>query len=129
MLFADVLRQVEEASDFIARVRQDQAPDADLDMVEYRSSEYGLRVDMYRRDTGKLGAVQYLRPGERMLYVLIHRDRAYATVELTDEQYEGMFSQNNAKEFIEFFKEQGYEEIGRKKIEGKIAQGFEVKDP
>jgi uncharacterized protein (UPF0248 family) len=40
-----------------------------------------------------------------------------------------MLSQNNAKEFIEFFKEQGYEEIGRKKIEGKIAQGFEVKDP
>jgi outer membrane lipoprotein-sorting protein len=126
--WAQVIKQVEDAQDFICRVRQDNTRDADLDMVKYHSAEFGERIDMYRRDGGKFVAAQYLKPGDKTLYVIVHRDKSFAMVELSDEQLE-QITKSSAKEIVEMFKSDEYEELGERMIDGVRAVGIEVKNP
>jgi hypothetical protein len=126
-VWADMIKQVEQAQDFICRVQQDNTGDPDLEMVQYRSAKYGYRMDMYR--DGRLVAAQYHKPSSSMLYVIVHRDRTYALVEFTEEQREAMQAQSNAQGLVEYFRSFDFEEIGRKKIDGVTASGIEVTDP
>jgi outer membrane lipoprotein-sorting protein len=129
VVWADVMQQVEDARDFICRIRQDKSIDTDLNMVEYRSARYGYRVDMYQQDSDKLAGSQYLRPGETLMYVLVHRDKTYMLVELTEEQRDQMMEGSSAKEMVRQFRSMKFEELGRKEIEGKTVTGIEIKNP
>ena len=126
--WAQVIKQVEDAQDFICHVRKDNTRDADLDMVKYHSAKFGDRTDMYRRDDGRFVAAQYLKPGDKTLYVLVHREKTYALVELSDEQLESM-THSSAKGLVELFKSDEYEELGTKTIDGVRAVGIEVNNP
>lgn len=127
VVWADVMRQVEQAQDFICRVQQENSDDPDLEMVQYRSQKYGYRMDMYR--DGRLVAAQYFKPSSELLYVIVHRDRTYAVVELSEEQREQMLSESNAQSLVDYFRSFEFEELGRKKIDGAVASGIEVVDP
>ena len=129
IVWADVMQQVEDAQDFICRIRQDKSIDADLNMVEYRFSRYGYRVDMYRCGSNKLAASQYLRPGETLMCVLVHNDKTYTLVELTEDQRDQMMGGSSAKEMVRQFRSMDYEELGRKEIDGKTVSGIEIKNP
>lgn len=124
--WAEVIRKVEDAKDFICRVQKETSGEPDLEMVEYRSAEYGVRVDMFR--DGRLVAEQHIGPSGSLLTILIHRDKAYATVELTDEQRAAR-TDASAKELIQFFRSMTFDELGKKTIDGVRATGIEVKNP
>ncbi|UCH85339.1 MAG: DUF2092 domain-containing protein [Candidatus Latescibacterota bacterium] len=127
-VWARVIKQVEDAKDFICRVSQDNSSSPDLDMVKYHSTEFGERTDIYRRGSDHLAAAQYLRQDDNTMYVIIHRDKSYALVELNEKQMAEM-TRSSAKELVELFRSYEFEEIGERTIDGVKAIGIEVKNP
>lgn len=127
VVWAEMIRQVEEAKDFICRVSQRTTGGPDIEMVRYQSAKYGIRIDMYRE--GRMVANQYLEKDSDELIVLVHRDKTWTRVRLGEQQLEAMRSGQSAQEIVEYFKQDGYEEIGRKKIDGVMASGIEVHNP
>jgi len=129
VVWAEMMRQVEDAQDYICRVEQSNTADprGDIQMVHYRSDKYGLRADIYR--DGKLQAAMYIKPTSNILYTIIHRDRTYALAELPDEAREQMINESNARNLVQHFKSLDFEKIGRKKIGGVTASGIEIVNP
>jgi outer membrane lipoprotein-sorting protein len=128
-VWADMMRQVEDAQDFICRIAQSNTADprGDIEMVQYRSREYGLRSDIYRDN--QLRAAVYIKPSSNIMYTIVYRDRTYALAELSDEQREQMLDESNARHLVQFFKSFDFQEIGRKNIDGVTASGIEVVNP
>jgi hypothetical protein len=124
--WANVIRQVEEAQDYICHIEKRGGDEPELEMVQYNSAEHGLRIDIFR--DGRLVAAQHLESSSNTMCVLIHRDRTYTLVELTDEQRR-MITQSNAKGLVEHFRSMDFEEIGSKRIDGIDASGIEIHDP
>ena len=129
VVWADMMRQVEEAQDFICRIDQSNTADprGEIQMVQYRSKQYGLRSDLYRG--GKLRAAVYIKPSSNIMYTIVYRDRTYALAELSDEQRKQMLDESNAKYLVQFFKSFDFKEIGRRNIDGVTASGIEVVNP
>lgn len=127
MVWAEVLAQIEEADNYICRRIEKRRGEPARDIVEYRSAAFGLRQDIYQ--DGKLQVGQYIIPDDRMLYALVHRDRTYMQQHLTKEQVEEMSLQSNATEIVKSFRDYEFRELGRRRIEGRMAEGIEIKDP
>lgn len=125
--WADVMARVEDAQDFICRRIEKRSGEPAQEMVEYRSARFGLRQDI--RVNGELQAEQFIIPAEKTLYAVIHRDRTYMRQSLNDEQIETMREQGNARAMVASFKEYDYTSLGRRRIDGRLAEGIEVRDP
>jgi hypothetical protein len=126
VVWAEVITRIDDAKDFVCRRIEKRTGDEDLEMVEYRSSVHGLRQDIY--ESGVLQAVQYIVPDEKKMYALIHRDRAYVKSELTDEQVMEIARQSIATELVKSFREHEHRKLGRRRIEGVMAEGIEITD-
>ena len=124
--WADVIRQVEEARDFICHSEKSSTGEPDLEMVQYSSAEHGLRIDIFRG--GTLVAAQHLKANSNVMSVIIHRDRSYTLVEISDEQRR-MMEKRDAKGLVEHFRSMDFDEIGTRTIDGVQASGIEVRDP
>jgi len=129
VVWADMMRQVEDARDFICHIEQTNSaePGGPVEMVKYRSGEYGLRADIYRG--GKLRAAIYMKPSSNIMYTLVHRDRSYALVELSEEQFNQAIEESSARRLVEYFKSFDFEELGRKEIDGVTASGIQLTNP
>lgn len=127
VVWADVIARVEEADSFVCR-RLEQADDEpDQEIVEYRSAEYGLRQDIYVG--GRLQAEQFVVPSEKRLYALIHRDRTYLRQAMDDQTLQEVLQQGNARQIVASFRGQAHDELGRRRIDGKLCEGIEIVDP
>jgi outer membrane lipoprotein-sorting protein len=126
VVWAEVIRQVEEARDYICHIEQQNTSDPDLEMTHYHSAKYGMRTDMFR--DGRLVAATYFKFSGNTMYTLIHRDKSYALVELSKEQIEEHM-QSSAQNLVTHLREQSYEELGERTIEGVDATGIRVKNP
>ena len=127
LVWAEVLARVEEAQDFVCRRIETRTGEPDQEIVEYRSAEYGLRQDIYQND--RLQATQFIIPDQKMLYALVHRDKSFMKQRLNDEMVAEIRRQSNAAEIVKSFKEQEYRLLGRKRVDGKMAEGIEVTGP
>lgn len=127
LVWAEVLSRFEEAEDYICRRIEKRSGEPTRNIVEYRSAKYGLRQDIYQ--DGNLAVGQYIIPDDRMLYALIHRDHTYMQQQLTSEQVAEMTRQSNAAEMVKSFKDYDYSNLGRRRIDGRLAEGIEIKDP
>jgi hypothetical protein len=127
VVWADVWPRVEEARSYICRRIEKRSGEPAQEIVEYRSAVYGLRQDIYQE--GKLQAVQYIVPADRMLYALVHRDRTYLRQRLSDDQVAEMQRQSDAQEIVRSFREYEHRSLGRRRIDGKMAEGIEISNP
>ena len=127
VVWADVIARVAEAQDFICRRIEKTDGEPALDMVEYRSGEFGMRQEIY--EEGRHQATQYIIPREKMLYALVHRDHTWMRQGMTDEQIAELREQTNARAIVGSFREQEFEGLGRRKIDGRMAEGIEIVDP
>ena len=126
IVWAEVIKQVEDAQDFICRIDQQNTADPDLEMIHYQSAEYGMRTDMFR--DGRLVAATYFKFSENIMYTFIHRDKTYALIELSDEQIEEQ-TKSSAQNLVTNLREQEFEELGKQLIDGIATTGIRVKDP
>ena len=129
VVWADMMRQVEGAQDFICRVVQSNTADprGEIEMTQYRSQRYGLRADIFR--DGRLQAAVYMKPSSNLLYTIVYRDKSYALAEMSEEQRRQMTEESNARSMVQYFKSMDFKEIGRKKIDGVTAAGIEIINP
>jgi hypothetical protein len=127
LVWAEVLTRVEEAESYICRRIEKRSGEPVQEIVEYRSAAHGLRQDIYQ--DGKLQAVQYIIPSERMLYALVHRDRTYMRQHLSDEQIAELRRQSNASEIVKSFREHEFHSLGSRRVDGRMAEGIEIRDP
>ncbi len=125
-VWAQVIQQVEDAQDYICRINQQNTADPDLEMVHYQSAKFGIRTDIFR--DGRLVAATYFKFPEKTMYTLIHQDKTYAVIELSDEQIQEQM-EANAQNLIAHLRAQEYEEIGKQTIDGVAATGIRVKNP
>jgi hypothetical protein len=126
VVWADVIARVEEAQDFICRRIEKRSGEPPMEIIEYRSAAHGLRQDIYQE--GSLQAVQYIIPEEKIMYALVHRDRTYMQSRLSAEQVAELQRQSNAREIVRNFRDHSYEELGRRRIDGVMAEGIEITD-
>ncbi|MGD8413129.1 MAG: zf-HC2 domain-containing protein [Candidatus Latescibacterota bacterium] len=129
MAWANMMKQVDEAQDYICRAVQTNSADTggELNMVYYMSRKYGLRADIYRDD--ELQAAMYMKPTSNTLYTFIHRDRTYTMTEMTDEERRQMLEETSARSLVKNFESSTFKEIGTDVIDGKTVSGIEVVDP
>lgn len=127
LVWADVLAQIVEAEDFICRRIEKRTGEPERVIVEYRSAEYGLRQEIYHGR--RLQATQFVIPAQKILYALVHRDRTFMKMHLTDEQVAENRRQSNAKEIVKSFRKNEFRNLGRKRIDGRMAEGIEISDP
>jgi len=127
LAWAQVLTQVEEAHDYICNVSRKMKPWDDEERVEYRSTEFGVRWDIYQH--GQLELVEYVDPAEQTMYLVSHADEAYGVIGLSGVGAERHRIMSSAQELVSFFRSHEYKEIGVRKIDGIMASGIEVKDP
>jgi hypothetical protein len=126
IVWAEVIQRVEDAEDFICRARQQNTSDPDLEMIHYQSSKYGIRTDIFR-DGRLVAATYYKLPGNEMC-TLIHRDKTYALIELSEEQ-KAEQTEMTAQNLVARLRSQEFEDLGKKKIDGIAATGTRVKNP
>jgi len=127
VVWADVLARVREADSFICRRIEQRKGEPAQEIIEYRSVEFGLRQDIYQDD--QLLAVQYIVPSENMGYALIHRDRTYMQQRYSEEQMRELTRHANAQVMVGSFRDLEHRSLGRRRIEGKLAEGIEIIDP
>jgi len=127
VVWAEVITRVESANSFICERIEKLRGEPEQRIVEYRSAEHGLRQDIYQG--GRLQAVQYVLPQERIMYAIIHRDRTYMRQRLSPEQVAELERQSNAQEIVKSFRSHDFHELGRRRIDGKHAEGIEIVDP
>jgi hypothetical protein len=127
VVWAEVITRVQDTTSFICRKIEKRTGDPVQEIVEYHSAELGLRQDIYVK--GKLQAEQYIVPADQTLYALIHRDRSYLKQSLSEEQMLALREKGNARSIVASFKEYEYRKLGRRSIDGRLAEGIEVRDP
>jgi hypothetical protein len=125
--WAEVIAQVREAQDYICRIDRVATPWDSADIVAYFSEKYGQKKVMYI--DGKLAAEVFVRPKEKMIHLLHHKDEAYVTIGLTSKDARKLTDMTSARDLVEYFHSFEYEEIGTKEIGGVTVEGIEVRDP
>jgi hypothetical protein len=125
-VWAEVIKQVEDAQDFICRIDQQNSADPDLEMTHYQSAMHGMRTDIFR--DGRLVAATYFKFSENTMYTLIHRDKTYALIELSDEQIEEQI-ESSAQNLVMHLRAQKFEELGKQEIDGVATTGIRVRNP
>ena len=95
----------------------------------YVSSEYGFRSDTY--SNGKLETTQYILPAEQVVISVMHEQKKYMRLLLTDEHKTKMHQQGmgDPREMIKQFMALEYVELGRNTIDGIEVDGIETNDP
>jgi outer membrane lipoprotein-sorting protein len=126
IVWAEVIKQVEDAQDFICRIDQQNTGQPDLEIIHYQSAEHGMKSDMYRDD--ELVASIYFNFSDNEMCTLIHRDKAYTLIELSEEQKKEQ-TEMTAQNLITHLQAQEFEELGKKVIEGVATTGTRVKNP
>ena len=127
VVWADVISQVESANAYICRRVEKRSGEPALEMVEYRSAAFGLRQDIFRK--GRLQASQYIDPGAGVLYALVHRDHTWLRQRLDPETVDELKRLSDAKEIVRSFRDQEHRSLGRRRIDGRTAEGIEIADP
>jgi outer membrane lipoprotein-sorting protein len=125
--WADVIARVRDAQDFICRIDRVATPWDSVDIVAYHSKKYGQKKVMHI--DGKLAAEVFVRPDEKVIHLLHHKDEAYVTIGLTSSDAKGLTDMTSAKDLVEYFHSYEYREIGTRDIDGVKAKGIEVSDP
>lgn len=128
VVWADVIRRVQEARDHICRTRSwyDLRDSVDQESVRYVSSEYGIRQDIYLR--GELELREYLLPGEGILIVGAD-GRDWARIWLRPSEIEELIAGADAARMVGDLRAEPFRELGRKRIDGILCEGIEVEDP
>jgi hypothetical protein len=133
IVFADVLRSIQEANSALWREQRTMSCSGheidflNTDVVRRFSSEYGSTEEMYSADGWLLHHVYWLtQEGARIEVAPLFRQ--YKRTELTEAERE-VWSQVNIEAAIEkFLKLEQPKKLGRKKIDGVEAEGFELRD-
>jgi hypothetical protein len=127
VVWAKVIEQVREAQDFICRIERTAVPWDDTEQIAYHSKKYGQKKALYI--DGKLAAEVFVKPGEKKIHLLHHKDEAYVTIGLTSRDARGLTDMTSAQDMVEYFHSFDYKEIGTRRIEGSDAVGIEITDP
>jgi hypothetical protein len=127
VVWAKVIAQVQEAQDYICRIDRVATPWDSADIVAYFSRKYGQKKVLYI--DGKLAAEIFVRPGEKVIHLLHHKDEAYVTIGVTSSDAKKLTDMTSARDLVEYFHSFKYCEIGTRKIDGVTATGIEVDDP
>ena len=125
--WADVIAQVRDAQDYICRIDRVATPWDSMEIIAYFSEKYGQKKMQYI--DGKLAAEVFVRPGEKVIHLLHHKDEAYVTIGLTSSDAKKMTDLTSARDLVEYFHSYDYEEIGTREIDGVTASGIEITDP
>ena len=125
--WARVIEQVREAQDFICRIDRTATPWDSAEIIAYHSKKYGQKKAMYI--DGKLAAEVFVRPDEKEIHLLHHKDEAYVTIGLTSRDAKGLTDMTSAADMVEYFHSFDYREIGTKDVDGVTATGIEITDP
>lgn len=125
--WAKVISQVRDAQDFICRIDREATPWDSMDIIAYHSGKYGQKKAMYIDN--KLAAEVFVRPDEKIVHLLHHKDEAYVTIGLMSSDANSLTDMTSAKDMVEYFHSYEYEEIGTRKVDDIMATGIEINDP
>jgi hypothetical protein len=78
---------------------------------------------------GKLAAEVFVKPGEKQVHLLHHKDEAYVTIGLTKRDAKGLTDMTSAADMVEYFHSFEFSEIGTRDVDGVTATGIEINDP
>jgi len=126
VVWARVIEQVEKAQDYICRIDRTAIPWDSTESVAYFSKKYGQKKAIYI--DGKLAAEVFVRPGDKTIHLLHHKDQAYVTIGLGSEDARKLTDMTSAEDLVEYFRSFPYREIGTRTIDGAEASGIEVND-
>ncbi|MHC4426801.1 MAG: hypothetical protein ACYSYV_12000, partial [Planctomycetota bacterium] len=133
VVFADVLKSIQEANSALWREQRIMTCDdhkidfLNSNVVRRFSSEYGSTEVMYSTDGWLLHHVYWLTQADARIEVA-PLFKQYRRTELTEAE-RNVWSQVNIEAAIEkFLKVEQPKKLGRKKIDGVEAEGFEIKD-
>lgn len=130
---ADVAENVKEVHTFTHREKRvctfvgEDEPVLQADVFKYCSSEYGVVEEQYN-ESGELMYQMYLLRGEEAGIMVLPQTKEYLLIPL-GEGMMTMLNQLTPKGIVEFFREDEYVNLGRKVIDGVVAEGFEVENP
>jgi hypothetical protein len=124
--WAAVIQKVVEAQDYICRIDKKTGIGPDMEIVQYCSGEYGVRQDLY--EDGRHVASVHVTPDDQRMVVLVHKERRYTIIEMSEEDLESSLSGSNSLEFVERFRMHEYRELGTREIDGVTASGIETDD-
>jgi hypothetical protein len=127
VVWAKVIEQVLDAQDYICRIDRVATPWDSTDIVAYFSRKYGQKKVLYIDD--KLAAEVFVRPKEKIIHLLHHKDEAYVTIGVRSKDAKKLTDMTSAQDMVEYFHSFDYEDIGTKEINGVAARGIEVTDP
>ena len=138
---ADVLVKVEQVEAFIYRmtmhvknpVQNMTVTDMDMEGTTLIANEYGFKLDMHTVDPNMgLDMEQqiYLLPKQKVMMMVMPKQKKYMRVELDDTMLDEARQQNNdPRLMIRQIMACEYEELGKSVIDGVEVEGFRTTDP
>ena len=139
--WGQVVDNIEQASAYMFRLRtiltdqDDSAPNTtQAEWTVYLSEQYGFRMDIRGEGPeGNVGMVSwYVSPKQDTLTMVIPGKKQWTQLPYSKElaaQEAAKHPDRNPSDYIRRFMAQGYTELGRKTINGIVAEGIEVTDP
>ena len=129
--WAQLVEKVQQARSCIHRmqmtVTREGQPDANVEFVMYRSSEFGIRRDAYAK--GELIAQLYLPWETDRCVEILPGQKKYVKARFDETQLAEIRERNDPRELIKMLMEYEHADIGAQTIEGKQCEGIEVADP
>ncbi len=134
--WGQVAEKVEQAKTFVYRMKMTltgmpglpEGEPTEIEVITYNSSEYGIRTDAYM--AGKIAAQTYIIPDKEVLITVIHEQKQYIRMRLTDELLTKTKEESHdPKEMVKEFTKSEYTKLGRKTIDGIEAEGIESRHP
>jgi hypothetical protein len=130
VVLAKMIQNVEQVNSAIMREKRiftydgKKIPFLNSDAVRYYSSEYGAREDMYNPEGLLLHQVYWLTQ-ENARVKVVPPMQQYARTELTEPEL-GIWGQPGLRAMVELLKAENPTTLGRRTIDGREAEGFEI---
>ncbi len=129
IVFADVLKSIQEANTAVWHERRvmtcngEELPFLTSDVVRYYSVEYGAKEEMYAMNDILLQEVYWLRGKDKRIEV-VPLLKQYKGTEFTEA--ERVIAGRSVEAIVELVKSERAVKLGRKTINGREAEGFEI---
>ena len=124
--WADVVEKVEQIEEFAYRTTQT----GENEQTNYESMTYVSgpirRIDVYQ--SGKIVMTNYVLPAERAMIVIMPAGKKYQRVQLKKEDLDELNRKADPRELVQRFMSSDHKKLGRKTINGILAEGIEVTD-
>lgn len=128
--WGEVVRNIEASPGFIYRMKQTYAQQEtgtiELNTVAYGSARYGLRMDGYD-DEGKVTTQTYASLRDGAMTSVSHLSRTHTRTVLAGDAMSELANMD-PKDAVRQFLSARYTELGRRTIDGVVAEGVEITD-